>query len=101
MESGQAALPFGDEADQLRGLPSAVGIPGLVGFILLFVFIRDSADLGFWATLGASLFVAAPGLILIGKDLKLARRLRLLERRIAEVHEEALEGPNDDRRLRD
>ena len=75
------------EAERLHRLPSAVGLLGL--FLALFVVVLNSADLGVLYSLGVSLLVASPGVILIGKDFRRARRLRLLKRMI-EVAEDPL-----------
>lgn len=102
-ESGLATagelLALHDEADGLRHLPSAVGVPGLVLFLALFAFVFNAADSGFLATLGVSLLVASPGLVLIAKDLRRARRLRRLERRIQELEQRRVERREDGHRL--
>ncbi len=90
-ESGPATagelLALHDQADGLRHLPSAVGVPGLALFFALFLFILNAADLGLLGTLKVSLLVASPGLLLIARDLMRARKLRRLEQRIAELEQ--------------
>lgn len=93
-------LALHDRADGLRHLPSAVGVPGLVLFLALFVFILNAADLGLLATLKASLLVASPGLVLIAKDLIRARRLQRLEQRIEALEQRRVEGRDDDLAVR-
>lgn len=102
-ESGPATagelLALHDQADGLRHLPSAVGVPGLALFFALFLFILNAADLGLLGTLKASLLVASPGFILVAKDLRRARRLRRLERRIQELEQRRVERREDGHRL--
>ena len=75
------------EAERLRRLPSAIGLPGLGLFLVLFVFVLKSFGLGILTSLVASLLLASPGLLLLGRDFRRTRRLRLLKRMIEVVED--------------
>lgn len=96
-------LALHDQADGLRHRQSAVGVPGLVMFFAMFLYILYAADLGLLATLKASLLVASPGFILIARDLVRARvrarRLQRLEQRIEELEQRRVERREDGHRL--
>jgi len=83
-------LALQDEVDRLRGLPSAVGFPGLVLFIVVLSLLVANTDLGVLRTFLAGLLVGSPGLILVAKDLRLARRIGLLECQIHLIEEESV-----------
>jgi hypothetical protein len=84
-------LALDDEVDRLRGLPSAVGVEGLVLFMALVAFIFNATELGLLWSFGSALVVASPGSILVGKDLRLVLRRRWLETKIFELEALAVE----------
>jgi len=79
------------EAAQLRQLPSMLGLPGLGLILAILVFVHASSGLGLLASLGVSLLVASPALILVARDFRRVHRLRLLQRSI-----ELAEAPGTD-----
>jgi hypothetical protein len=83
-------LALHEEIDRLRELPLATGIPGILLFFALVSFLFVNTDLGVIRTFLAGLVVGSPGLVLVARDLRVTRRIRLLERQVEAAEEECV-----------
>ena len=87
-----------DEADALRPLPTAIGIP-IWGFFALFLYVLTVADLGLLTTFAVTLLVGSPGLVLVARDaVRARRRLGLVDGMIEELESQGVRRDEDSRR---